>query len=153
VSYAFAKVAADIIGQGWGMPCLPDQIVAMWQSLMQHRLTPERRAAFLKHRAMSALTQFDQAQLSQAARRARAANESANLLLDDWLLKVKEAAAEELDRSQQRLTLAEEEARALAMRDRLNARRVGEPVRDVTDFQLRANRPRWFGPRKGGDPI
>jgi hypothetical protein len=99
VSYAFAKVAADIIGQGWGMPCLPDQIVAMWQSLMQHRLTPERRAASLKHRAMSALTQFNQAQLSQAARRARAANESANLLLDDRLLKVNEAAAEELDRA------------------------------------------------------
>jgi hypothetical protein len=136
------------------MPCLPDQIVAMWQSLMQHQLTPQRRAAFLEHSAMSALTQFNQAQLSKAARRARAANESANLLLDDWLLKVKEVAGGEVEHSsQQRLTLAEEDARALALRDQLNAKRVVEPEGDVTDFQLRANRPRWHGPRKHGDPI
>jgi hypothetical protein len=135
------------------MPCSPAQVAAIWQVLMQHQLTSERRAAFLTHRAISALSQFNQAQLHRAAKRARVENKAGNLLLDDWLLKVKEVAAEEAQRPQRRLTLAEEEARARAMRDRLNARRTEEPGGDVTDFQLRANQPRWHGPRKHGDPL
>ncbi|MFH8405724.1 TnsA endonuclease N-terminal domain-containing protein [Streptomyces sp. NPDC018019] len=64
--------------------CEPASVVAVWQEVTGHRLSPERRAAFLDRTAVRALTAHPEESLRPVARRLW--RTSGRLLLDAWLL-------------------------------------------------------------------
>lgn len=135
------------------MACTPNQVAAMWQRFVEHRLSPERLAAFLKHDAMPRLTKFELADLEAAAKRAKAANASGHLLLNDWLEKVWELKTDQLKRITKAREAAVDRGSGSGIRRRESAKPKGKPVVDPTDYQLRANRPKWHGPRKPWEPM
>ncbi|MFD7668379.1 TnsA endonuclease N-terminal domain-containing protein [Streptomyces sp. NPDC059788] len=64
--------------------CEPDTVVAMWQEVTAHRLTPERHAEFLARKTVRALASCAEEALRPVARRLWRAG--GRLLLDEWLL-------------------------------------------------------------------
>lgn len=142
------------------MACSPKQVAALWQSLMQHQLSPERLAAFLEHDAMSGLTKFELADLETAAHRVKAAHASGYLLLDHWLgmasgLKVQRSTTSSQTprrTPRQRGSSTSAKLRRLGL---TRAKEGGSRSLDAAgaDHQLRANRLRWNGPRKPWEPM
>lgn len=78
------------------------RVIHIWQKQQEHVLSRQRLHEFRRHDAIAYLIDYDDVDLRVAARRTKAANGGA-LLLNDWLLAVKELH-EERRRASERST-------------------------------------------------